>query len=300
MAHLSSMLVLNDLKNNIISYFCGQLSLILANMVEIFQNIRKRYQFSIACEELVSAVEFYSQSILDCSAQHLTVESSSVKMFPSWTPTFYINLGAPYDIDLKNSRYHVKADEDVLILRNADVTRHILPADNIFTVKFNPGGLETVLGLNQVPVINQIIDLNHILPLQLLRKIKQPISFEERVTIMDSYLLAAYIKRSNPDHYVGMVNDCIGEYQAAGMQLNTTKIAERQFISSKTINRYFNRVIGTSPKNYFSILRGRIALTAFVNDKKNFIPMDHGYYDLSHFQKDMVNFTGQRLTKQHL
>jgi AraC-like DNA-binding protein len=267
-------------------------------MVEIFQNIRKRYQFIIPCEELVNAVEFYSQSVLDGSVQPIKDDISSVKMFPSWTPTFYINLGTPYAIDLKNSRYHVKAEEDVLILRNGEVTRHILPTDNIFTVKFNPGGLETILGLNQVPVIDQLIPLHHILPPKLLRKIKQPISFEERAAIMESYLLERCVRQSNPDHYVSMVNDCIGEYQAAGMRLNTAKVAERLFISSKTINRYFHRAIGTSPKNYFSILRGRNALTAFVNDKKNFIPMDYGYYDLSHFQKDMVNFTGQRLTKQ--
>jgi AraC-like DNA-binding protein len=175
-----------------------------------------------------------------------------------------------------------------------------LPADNIFTVKFHPGGLEAVLGINQVPAIDQLIPLHHVLPRQLLQKIKQPISFEERVAMMESYLLAAYVKRKNQDHYVSMVFDCIGEYQAAGMQLNTGKVAERLFITSKTINRYFNRVIGTSPKNYFSVLRGRNALTAFINDRENFIPMDYGYYDLSHFHKDIVNFTGQRLTKQHL
>lgn len=206
----------------------------------------------------------------------------------------------PYAIVLKNSRYQVKADEDVLILRNADVTRHILPADNIFTVKFHPGGLEAILGINQVPVIDQVIHLRHILPVQLLQRIKQPVSFEERVAMMESYLLTAYVKQSNPDHYLSMVNDCIGEYGAAGMQLSTTKVAETQFISSKTINRYFHRVIGTSPKKYFSILRGRTALTAFISDSENFVPMDYGYYDLSHFQKDMVNFTGQRLKKQHL
>lgn len=269
-------------------------------MVEIFQNIRKRYQFSIPCEELVNAVEFYSQSVLDCSTEHLTVDASSVKMFPSWTPTFYINLGTPYDIALKNSRYHVKADEDVLILRNADVTRHISPADKIFTVKFHPGGLEAVLGISQVPMIDQVLHLHRFLPLQLLQKIKQPISFEERVTMMESYLLATYVKRKYQAHYISVVNDCIGEYQAAGLRLGTSKVAETQFISSKTINRYFHRVIGTSPKNYLSILRGRIALTAFINDSRNFFPMDYGYYDLSHFHKDMVNFTGQRLTKQHL
>jgi AraC-like DNA-binding protein len=266
-------------------------------MVEIFQNIRKIYRFSAPCEELANYIEFYSQSVLDPSIEQIKNEFSTVKMFPSWTPTFYINLGSPYYIDLKNTRYHVGEQQDVLILRNEDVTRHKLPADNIFTVKFNPGGLEAVLGLNQVPVIDKIINLNQILPWELLQKVKQPVSFEERVIIVESFLLDRLIKHASQDHYVKIVNDSIGEYQATGMQLNTSKVAERLFITSKTINRYFNRVIGTPPKNYFSIMRGRNALTAFVNDRENFVPIDYGYYDLSHFHKDVMNLTGQRITK---
>ncbi|MET4083956.1 AraC-like DNA-binding protein [Pedobacter sp. UYP30] len=266
-------------------------------MVEIFQNIRKIYKFKIPCGELVNYIEFYSQSNSDCSFQGMRNEFSPVKMFPSWTPTFYINLGAPYYIDLKDSRFYVKKGEDVLILRNGDVTRHKLPTDNIFTVKFNPGGMETILGFNQVSIIDQVINLTQILPSELLRKIKQSISFEERVELIESYLLEIFVKRGDQDHYINIVNNCIGEYRASGMQLNTSKVAERMFITSKTINRYFNRVIGASPKSYFSILRGRNALTGFINDKENFIPMSYGYYDLSHFHKDIVNFTGQRLTK---
>ena len=37
------------------------------------------------------------------------------------------------------------------------------------------------------------------------------------------------------------------------MQLNTSAVAERLFITSKTINRYFNRVVGISPKSFLSI-----------------------------------------------
>ena len=255
--------------------------------------------FSRPCEELANHVEFYSQSVLNHSAHLSKDEFSSVKMFPSWTPTFYINLGSHYYIDLKQTRYHVNGGEDVLILRNEDVTRHKLPADNIFTVKFNPGGLEAVLKINQVHIINKVINLKTILPWQLLKKIKQPVSFEERVEIIQSYLLERYTL-GNKDHYIRIVNDCIGEYQAAGMQLNTSKVAEKLFITSKSINRYFNRVIGIAPKNYFSILRGRAALTAFVNDRESFIPMDYGYYDLSHFHKDVVNFTGQGLNVHQL
>lgn len=96
-----------------------------------------------------------------------------------------------------------------------------------------------------------------------------------------------------------MVNDAIGEFEASGLQLNTSAVAERLFISSKTINRYFHRVVGSSPKTYFSILRARTALSAFVSEKP-FVPFDYGYFDMSHFYKDIAKFTGQKLSDRGL
>jgi AraC-like DNA-binding protein len=268
-------------------------------LIEIFQNIRKIYDFAMPCEELVSHIEFFSESSLDRTWQHFGDEHFTVKMFASWTPTFYINLGAPYYIDLENRRYLVKTDEDILILRNSTVQRYNQPTDNIFTVKFYPGSLEAILGINQIKVINQVINLRHLVPGHLLDAIKQPITFKERIALMQGYLLYAYHNKPVKDHYLMMVKDAIGEFEATGMQLNTSAVAERLFITSKTINRYFHRVVGSSPKSYFSILRARTALSAFVS-KKPFVPFDYGYFDMSHFYKDVANFTGQKLSDQEM
>jgi AraC-like DNA-binding protein len=269
-------------------------------MVEIFQNIRKIYDFAAPCGELANYIEFFSESSIPKTRQYFQNEHFTVKMFASWTPTFYINLGAPYYIDLAHSRYLVKAGEDILILRNNTVERHNQPADNIFTVKFYPGGLEAILGLNQVALANQLINLATVLPGSLLAKIRQPICFGERIALMQQYLLNTYRANRNKDHYLGMVSDAIGEYQATDMQLNTSAVAERLFISSKTINRYFHRTVGVSPKSYFSILRARTALTEFMKGKDCFVPFEYGYYDMSHFYKDVVKFTGQKLTDNQL
>ena len=266
-------------------------------MVEIFQDIRKIYIFSAPCHELSDFIEFYSESSLTESLRYFKSGFSTVKMFPSWTPTFYINLGTPYYIDLKHHRQLIERNEDILILRNDDVTRCKPATDHIGTVKCSPGGLDAVFGLNQTAMADQVINLNQILPLQLLQQIKQPITFEERVILMQSYLLAALGRNNISDHYIQLVNKTIGEYTQTGMHLNTGTVAERHFITSKTINRYFNRVIGLSPKSYFSILRARTALTAYVKDRDNFAPFNYGYYDLSHFSKDVVKFTGQTLTQ---
>jgi hypothetical protein len=73
-----------------------------------------------------------------------------VKMFTSWTPTFYINLSGSYHIDIGSDRYYVKAGEDIAILRSGVVMRHNQATDSIFTVKFYPGGLEADPSTNTV------------------------------------------------------------------------------------------------------------------------------------------------------
>lgn len=265
-------------------------------MVEIFQNIRKIYTFSQPCEELQDHIEFFAETSLEKTRQYLSGECFTVKMFPSWTPTLYINLGQPYYITVGNRPHLIKANEDILILRNSIVERHNLPTDNIFTVKFNPGGLEAILGINQAKCIDQVINLSIILPPLLLHQLKQPVHFEERIALMQQYLLTCYKQTSHADHYLKLVNDAIGSY-AQGLQLNTSQVAQKVFVSSKTINRYFNRVVGLSPKSYFSILRTRTALTAYMKNKEQFTPFHFGYYDQSHFYKDVIKFTGQKLTR---
>jgi len=214
-------------------------------------------------------------------------------MFASWTPTFYINLGAPYEILVGNQHYFIGADEDILILRNSIVERYNMPTDNIFTVKFYPGSLEALLGIKQKLLADRVVSLKKILPANLLHQIKQPIDFSERVALMEQFFLANY--RKQPNHYIKFVKDSIDNFSEAGLQASNGALAERMFTTSKTINRYFNQVIGTSPKSYFSIMRARTALTAYVQSRPDFIPYDYGYYDMSHFYKDVVKFTGQKV-----
>lgn len=269
-------------------------------MIEIFQNIRATYNFMPPSEELVPYVEFFAQSApVSLVSFPLTGPPllQAGKMFASWTPTCYINLGPGYALDLADRRYQVQAGEDVLLLRNTTVIRHKSAADCLFTLKFHPGGLEAVLGFSQLALVDRLVPLTDVLPAALLAQLKQPMGFAERVDLLQQHLLRAYhgASSSSPNYYVTLVQQAIGEYQASGLLLNTSAVAERVFLTSKTINRYFHRVVGTSPSQYFSLLRTRTALTAFVAQPATFAPSDYGYYDYSHFAKAVQRFTGQRL-----
>ena len=128
----------------------------------------------------------------------------------------------------------------------------------------------------------------------LLLKIKNAGNFQERKIIFERFFLETK-KRLSGDYYLDFVTDTIASHVDGTLQFNVDQVAERQFVSSKTLNRYFHRVVGLSPKKYFSLVRARTALTAFVADRKQFNPGAFSYHDKSHFYRDMMKFTGQRI-----
>ncbi|KAA0993358.1 helix-turn-helix domain-containing protein [Dyadobacter aurulentus] len=255
-------------------------------MREIFDPIRDHYTFAQPCCELADHIDFFSESVVN--GFEFTVE-----MFPSWTPTMYINLGSTYRISLNNSAFAIDRDMDILVLRDLHTTRHNLAGDRIFTIKFKPGGLEAILGISQVHMKGKVIPLRFILPMHLIEQLKNSLSFATRSKIMEEYLIAKHEARLT-DHYLTFVQDLTETYQNTHLQLNVSQLAEKHFVTPKSVNRYFHRVIGISPKGYFSILRARTALTAYVK-REEFDPAKFGYYDSSHFYREAAKFTGVRL-----
>ena len=266
-------------------------------MTEIFDNIRKLYRFYVPTNELAEYIEFFSESSAEETYRHVADNRFTVRMFPSWTPTCYINLGEPYQMVVGTSRYLVRKEIDVLLLRNSVVERFNLPTDHIFTIKFYPGGLETVLGVNQVHLVDQVVRLETILPADLIQRVKLLNAFDERVELLESFFLSQYPGRKRADHYRTIVTNTIGTFESSRLVLNPGQLADRTFVTSKTINRYFHRVIGTSPKQYLSTVRARATLTSYVANRNQFSPDDFGYYDMSHFYKDVVRFTGQKVSR---
>lgn len=256
---------------------------------EIFDPIRDHYTFAQPCGELANHIDFFSESIVNDSA-------FTVEMFPSWTPTMYVNLGNPYRISLHTSTWDVKADADILVLRDVRTTRHNQPGDRIFTIKFKPGGLEAVLAISQVQLRGKMVALHHILPACVIEQLRNSPTFDARRQVAEAYFLGKHCERTT-DHYLTLVKDLTQTYQQTSLLLNVSQLAEKHFVSSKSINRYFHRVIGISPKGYFSVLRARTALTAYAASEE-FDPCAFGYYDSSHFYREAIKFTGTPLSNR--
>lgn len=266
-------------------------------MVEIFDDIRKLYRFKDTCAELLPYIEFFSETSLDATRLHIASETFTVKLFPSYTPTIWINLGAPYQLANGNKFLSIDSGMDVLILRNQIVERRNLPSDNIFTVKFHLGGFEAVFGIEQHRIEDAVVDATTVLPAGLLRKMKRLPFFEDRITLLQNHFLHLLQKRVADLYRYEKVCHSLNMYNECNMGLNNRQVADHMALTAKTLNRYFKRFIGAPPKTYFSIVRARTALTAYVLDREGFSAADYGYYDKSHFYKAVLTFTGQKVSE---
>jgi len=266
-------------------------------MVEIFDDIRKLYRFAAPCEELASYVEFFSETSLDATRQFINTEKFTVKLFPSYTPTIWINLGSPYRLTNGSKQVCIGAHTDILLLRNNIVERTNLRTDNIFTVKFYPGGFEAVFGIEQKRIGSDIVNINTLLSPGILGQLKKLDCFEKRMLLQQQYFLSLLNVKFANNYLYQKVLHAVNTFATSNMCYSNNQLAGELAITDKTLYRYFKNIIGIAPKNYFSIVRARTALTAYVSGKTLFSPYDYGYYDMSHFRKAVVQFTGQRLSE---
>src|SRR5574339_1019407 len=118
-------------------------------MTELFNNIRGLYRFKAPCEEIKDDIEFFSESCFESTKQIVNDRPFTIKMFKSWTPTFWINLGPTYNLVLNGMIQKIKANSAIAVTRNVTIERINHPSDHLFTVKFFPGALKQLVAAEQ-------------------------------------------------------------------------------------------------------------------------------------------------------
>lgn len=268
-------------------------------MIEIFDDIKKLYHFHNPCGALKNHIEFISETSIDQTEKFVSGSSFTIKMFPAWTPTIWINLGPHYHLAIGDQKYFVPSGKGVVVTRDLITERINQCTDYLFSIKFYPGSFESIVGIDPLKLKNDVTDLTKFLPAPFIEQIKNANTFEERIKLTEGFFIKSAETVKHTDHYLSLVQKTIATYTSCQMKYNVNELSEKLFTTSKTINRYFQKVIGTTPKNYFSFLRARIALTGYLDNKKGFSPAEFGYCDMSHFYKDVIKLTGQRLVELH-
>ena len=158
-------------------------------MTEIFDDIRKLYLFRTPCPELAEHIEFFSETSLEATSHYIREDKFSVKLFPSFTPTIWLNMGAPYQLLNDGKAIRVERSSDILVLRSTTLERKNLPTDNIFTIKFLPMGFEAIFGISQAEIGNGIVNANEILGADVIKKVKALQTLKEKSLFLEKIFL---------------------------------------------------------------------------------------------------------------
>jgi transcriptional regulator GlxA family with amidase domain len=133
--------------------------------------------------------------------------------------------------------------------------------------------------------------LSYLIDRSVLKRIKDAGDFKERVKILDEYYVDIVNQHQSILHYVNIVSRILDDFAGkSGVNIKVEDVASKYKIDIRTLQRYFSKTIGISPKKALLLMRIRKALSHLCDDPSTFKITSYGYFDHSHFYKDVKNF----------
>lgn len=250
------------------------------------------YQLVLPHPRLSPFIHSYWQ--LDLSAEGACDVYENLFAYPYVNLVF--SLGTPY---FKSEDYFNRSEAilntKLIGLRTLPIQYRHTASNYLIGVKFQPGGLYPFSSVPAHELVNQLVSLVDVLPTEgqaLERLLSMPTTLVARSTKLNAFF-GSQIKKINRHPYT-TVQHLLGEFTKALRSKPATvdKWAESVHHTSKTIERYFNSVIGLPPKRCLNLIRCRQAVCYVQQSGDYGAATAFGYYDQNHFIKEVKKYTG--------
>jgi AraC-like DNA-binding protein len=161
-------------------------------------------------------------------------------------------------------------------------------------VIFTPGGINAFSRLPAHELFEQHIEAENIFHAEDLREILERLSEAEnnqrRIELIQSFLQER-LTNNKPDALIGSALHLIRQH---GGIIKIKDLANSLYISQDAFEKRFRTIVGSTPKQYASIIRLRHLITAYPSyNSLTDASYEAGYFDQSHFIRDFRLFTGQ-------
>lgn len=161
---------------------------------------------------------------------------------------------------------------------------------NMFSVEFNHLGLKTIFGKNPKDFFNQIIEVEKLMgknSTQYLFQIRNTQNNNERVELTELMLAQLIEENSSYENKEDKIMLYLDNKELSGKKVKD--VCEDLNITRRSLERYFEDIIGFTPKEYIRVSRfnkacsilGRHPLTNIID-----IVNDCDYFDQSHFIRE--------------
>jgi AraC-like DNA-binding protein len=220
-------------------------------------------------------------------------------LFPNIGYTYIINLGSPFVMEVEKQAYEVKSGG--FLPRHHYVTCHHAKGNQLFGIKFKVCPVLFEKDINFSEYKGHIFPLAYLIDNNVIEKAKRAAAFPERVQIIFEHYESLVEKHETALQYLAIVTSIINRFSAANQfDISIKELAAQHKISIRTLQRYFEATTGFSPKPALQTIRMRQAVKKITEEPQNFSFADYGYYDYSHFVKNLKQFAGEKYYRQFL
>jgi len=168
---------------------------------------------------------------------------------------------------------------------------------SVFSIVFQPQGLMQFFKFPLCEIYNQNVPLKYLIGQNgrdLEEKMGEALSFNQRVTIIEEYLLNL-LKKNFAVFEFKRISRVVELIRRTKGNINVNQMASEACLSRKQFERIFARDIGISPKQYLKIIRFQFAI--FQKQQNPKLDLEElsflsGYFDQSHFINDFKSLSG--------
>jgi len=168
-----------------------------------------------------------------------------------------------------------------------------------FGIRLFPGGIYSMLGIPQQEFANSHVDADLVwasMTKEIEARIFEAPSFEKKAKIMDDFLLSCV--RSKIVANDNQINNLLYHIFVTEGKTSVRELAERETMSTRHMNRIFNRWIGISPKRFCEVVRFQSIVNVIHHSSSidSTLAFSHGYFDQAHMLRDFKRFYGDSLS----
>jgi AraC-like DNA-binding protein len=253
--------------------------------IDHFENNYHRVKPVAALEGFIDF--FWETKFDELLAKH--PKGFSDALFPNIGYTYLINLGTPFTMQVADKYFDMKADG--FLPRNNAIECYHRTGNRLFGIKFKISPVIFEKQINFSEYKEYIFPLSYLMNPSVIQAVKNAASFQERLVILNRYFEEILLKYEGSLRPVKVVTAILEQCNRANnFAVPIEKLAEQFEVSTRTLQRYFERVTSQTSKDALQVMRVRKAAHHIATSPGTFHYSMYGYYDHSHFYKHLKSF----------
>jgi len=250
-----------------------------------------KIQLSEPSEPFKPFIRYYKYIESEVTGIYKAVPNTFVELYFNFT---HINLFSPCYYDLDNPRILVTG----LHQYEQNIFSNMYGTDRNggFVIVFQPQGFYNLFNIKSSDFCKFAINSDSILKkdiYNLWEKLQTFSDVEDMKRLAENYL-SDYAKKASGRFDI--INNIINYMDNSNGMIRVSQICDLFNVTPRSLNRYFKDEIGISPKELLNIFRITKAIKLIIHNPDcdmTGISYLNGYYDQSHFIKEIIRITGR-------